>query len=242
MKKTKIKTEKPVLPQAVPGRDLFDRAWLAIAAMLVMALALFNKGLLASHMIFGTDFAAGEYMKRSFVAHVMNQLHQIPLWYPDVYGGLPYVDAVAGDLFYPTSLIMRTFLPVHQMSAWTLCLHVFIAGVGTYYFLRYLKVTGSAAFIAGISYMFTSSMVSLAFAGHDGKVIVSSLLPWLLLFLGKTVDAPEWKRWLKWALGASLVIGLALLSPHVQMTYYLLLSACSLPWQNFIWPVKTVPA
>lgn len=224
MKKNKIITVRPALPEAVSGRDLFDRAWLAITAMLVMSLSLFNKGLLASHMIFGTDFAAGEYMKRKFVAQVMNQLHQIPLWYPDVYGGLPYVDAVAGDLFYPTSLIMRTFLPVHQMSAWTLCLHVFIAGVGTYYFLRYLKVTGSASFIAGISYMFTSSMVSLAFAGHDGKVIVSSLLPWLLLFLGKTIDAPEWKRWLKWALCASLVIGLALLSPHVQMTYYLLLA------------------
>jgi len=220
----KNKAAKPEISTIQSLTDIFDNAWLALGAMLVMALVLFNKGLLASHMIFGTDFAAGEYMKRSFVAHVMNQLHQIPLWYPDVYGGLPYVDAVAGDLFYPTSLIMRMLLPVHQMSAWTLCIHVFIAGAGTYYFLKYLKATGTAAFIAGVSYMFTSSMVSLAFAGHDGKVIVSSLLPWLMLFLGKTVDAPEWRRWLKWALCASLVIGLALLSPHVQMTYYLLLS------------------
>jgi len=224
MKKHRNKTIKPEVPRIESARDLFDNTWLVIGAFLVLTVIFFNKGLLSNHMIFGTDFVAGEFMKRKFVAYVMNQLHQIPLWYPDVYGGLPYVDAVAGDLFYPTSLIMRTFLPVHQMSAWTYCIHIFIAGLGTYFFLRHLKITGSAAFIAGISYMFTSSMVSLVFAGHDGKVIVSSLLPWLLLFLGKTVEARIWKKWLLWSLCSALVIGLALLSPHVQMTYYLLLA------------------
>jgi hypothetical protein len=223
VKKRKAKTSPAAVHKEHTG-DLFDNIWLVGGVMLLLAVVLFNKGLLSSHMLYGTDFVAGEYMKRSFVAHVMNSLRQIPLWYPDVYGGLPYVDAVAGDLFYPTSLIMRTFLPVHQMSAWTYFIHILGAGLGTYLFLRYLRIRGTAAFLSGISYMFTGSMVSLVFAGHDGKVIVSSLLPWMLLFLGKTVDAQKWPKWLLWSLCSSLVIGLALLSPHVQMTYYLLLS------------------
>ena len=59
-------------------------------------------------------------------------------------------------------------------------------------------------------------------AGHDGKVIVASLLPAGLFMIQKAFD-PETKRKLMYFALLALVIGLALLSPHVQMTYYMLL-------------------
>jgi hypothetical protein len=135
------------------------------------------------------------------------------------------VDAVAyGHSLYPVSLLLQKFLSPNILNAWYYFIHLWLAGLGTYLFLKGNKFSGTASFLSGIAYMFTGAMVSLIFAGHDGKIIVSSLLPWLLLFIGKTIDSDLWEKWLLWSLCSALVIGLALLSPHVQMTYYLLIA------------------
>jgi hypothetical protein len=224
MKKNKLKTAINKIPQGIDYIDIFDKPWTALLIMTIFSGVLFGKGLLSSFMVFGTDFVAGAFMSRSFAAHVLNNLHQFPLWYPNVFGGLPYVDAVAGDLFYPTSLVLRLFMPAHQMTAWNYFIHVCLAGWGTYLFLRSLRFSGTASFLSGLAYMFTGAMVSLIYAGHDGKIIVSSLLPWLLLFIYRSIESEAWRKWLLWSLCSALVIGLSLLSPHVQMTYYLLIS------------------
>ncbi len=210
--------KRHVLWPAGPG--YFDKPWIAIAAMLGLGLIAFNRALLPGAMLFGTDYVAGAHMSREFVREVVGKLHQVPLWYPAVFGGIPYVDAVAGDLFYPSSVILRLFLPANQMTAWNYFLHLLLAGAGAYLFLRSLRLSGAASFLAGLAYMFTGSIASLMYAGHDAKIIVSALLPWLLL----AIDRASRIRKLLWGLLGGVVIGLALLSPHVQMSYYLLLA------------------
>lgn len=224
MKKNKSRQAIKEISQSVDHSDIFDKPWITLLIMTIFAIMLLGKGLLSSFMVFGTDFVAGAFMSRRFAAEVITTLHQIPMWYPNVFGGLPYVDAVAGDLFYPTSLILRLFMPAHQMTAWNYFIHICLAGFGTYLFLRRLRFSGAASFLSGLAYMFTGAMVSLIYAGHDGKIIVSSLLPWLLLFIYKSIESDAWKKWLLWSLCSALVIGLTLLSPHVQMTYYLLIT------------------
>ncbi|MDQ7798800.1 MAG: YfhO family protein [Candidatus Edwardsbacteria bacterium] len=164
-------------------------------------------------------------MTYKFIFDSLKNYGQFPLWYPGLYGGAPVVDAVVyGHSFYPISLISQKMLAPNILNAWYYFIHVCLAGFGTYLFLRNLRFSGTASFLSGIAYMFTGAMVSLIYAGHDGKIIVSSLLPWLLLFIYRAIESDVWKKWLLWSLCSAQVIGLALLSPHVQMTYYLLIT------------------
>ena len=226
----KIKPNKKESPGQnmvrLPGvDDLFKNSLLAAALYLMAGLAVFNRALFADVMIYGSDFTSGAYMTYRFIYEALNNAGQFPLWYPGLYGGAPMVDAVAyGHSLYPVSLLLQKILPPNILNAWYYFIHLWLAGLGTYLFLKGNKFSGTPSFLSGIAYMFTGAMVSLIFAGHDGKIIVSSLLPWLLLYLSKAVDAGHWHRWLLWSLCSSLVIGLSLLSPHVQMTYYLLLA------------------
>lgn len=218
-KKEGKRPERAVNP-GDPKQHILENPWIAVAVMAALGIVVFNRVLLPGAMLFGTDYVAGAHMSREFVREVVGGLHQIPLWYPSVFGGIPYVDAVAGDLFYPSSMVLRLFMPAHQMTAWNYFLHLLLAGAGTYLFLRSLRLSGAASFLSGLAYMFTGSIASLIYAGHDGKIIVSALLPWLLL----AIDRSSRTRKLVWGLFGGMVIGLALLSPHVQMSYYLLLA------------------
>lgn len=213
------RAEKQLAPSPA-GNGPLDRPWKALAALLALGLIAFNRALLPGTMLFGTDYVAGAHMSREFAREVVGRLHQIPLWYSAVYGGIPYVDAVAGDLFYPSSMLLRLFMSANQMTAWNYFLHLLLAGAGVYLFLRSLRLSGAASFLAGLAYMFTGSVASLMYAGHDAKIMVSALLPWLLL----AIDRSSRTRKLVWGLLGGVVIGLALLSPHVQMSYYLLLA------------------
>jgi hypothetical protein len=214
--------EQEVRPQAAD--TLFDRPWLAAALMVLLAAVVFNRGLLSSAMVYGSDFIAGGFFSRTFLAESLRQFHQLPLWFPHVYGGSPTVDPGAADMFYPSSLLLRLIMPAHQLTAWNYFLSICLAGIGTYLFLRHLRLSGAAAFAGGLAYMLTGAMVSLVFAGHDGKIIVSSWLPWALWFVDNTVRTEK----PLWAMLTGLVIGCSLQSGQVQMSYYLLLAVLAM--------------
>ncbi len=218
-------------PKAIPAaktpvlasRDPLNNFWLAAGLLLALSLLFFNRALFSGLMLFGSDFVAGGYMTRNFIVESIKQFGTVPLWDPQIYGGVPLasVGTMSGDYWYfPMTVLYWLKLAPEKIVAVSYFLHVLLAGIGTYLFLRIKRFSGTASFISAVGYMFTSSMVSLIYAGHDAKIAVSALLPWLLLFIDKTVGT----RKLVWALLAGLVIGLALMSPHVQMSYYLLLA------------------
>lgn len=198
----------------------------AMVAMAVLALLFYGKVIFTGAVVFGTDYMAGGYASRVFEDSVLRSTGGCPVWYPYVYGGVPYIDSVMGGwaIFHPLALLLRN--PLYQlMDGFKLvaCGYMFytlLSGIGCYLFIRGLRFTGIASFLAGLAYMFTGSVASLMYAGHDAKIIVSALLPWLLL----CIDRASRTRKLLWGLLGGLVIGLALLSPHVQMSYYLLLA------------------
>ena len=74
---------------------------------------------------------------------------------------------------------------------------------------------------AALAYELTGIVASLVKPGHDGKLFVSALAPLAFLAL---VRAVRDRHPGGYALLA-LVVGLGLLSPHYQMTYYLLVAA-----------------
>lgn len=145
----------------------------------------------------------------------------LPLWNPMIMGGLPFLAVVThGDILYPTALL-RAFLPVHVVMNLAFFIHYILAGFFTYLFVRKFAVSWTGAVTGALAYQLSGVMISYVQPGHDGKLFVSTLLPLALLSL---VVALRDRRWWGYPLLA-VTVGLCLLSPHVQATYYLLIAA-----------------
>jgi hypothetical protein len=163
------------------------------------------------------QYIAG-YAFRDFAAQYLRAHGSFPLWNPYLYGGMPYVAAMHGDIFYPTFLL-RMVLPTDVAMTWSFILHVFLAGLFAYVFLRACGLGFLSALIGGLAYMLGGNVAGLVSPGHDGKLYISALLPLTLLLVLRGVH--EGRRWAWGTL--SIVIGLAVLSPHPQLLQYLLL-------------------
>jgi hypothetical protein len=205
----------PVLPA-----PRFAAGWAALT-YLVCTLALGYPALAGMFLINprSDQYLAG-YAFREFAAQSLKAGHGFPQWNPYLMGGLPYIAAMHGDIFYPTFLL-RMIMPTDMAMTWEFIIHLFLAGVFTYGFLRAWGFGFYGALLGGVAYMISGQLASFASPGHDGKLFVSTLLPlalWLLV-----LGIRDGRR-LAWGLLA-LTIGLAVLSPHPQLFQYLLLAS-----------------
>ena len=142
----------------------------------------------------------------------------IPQWEPFLQGGMPYIGAMHGDIFYPTFLL-RLMLGTAEGYTWSFPIHLFLCGLFTFLFLRAWRLPFFAALIGSLAYMLSGSIAGYASPGHDGKLYVSTLLPLALFLLTRGIRDGR-----NWTWGAfAIVVGLAMLSPHPQLLQYLLL-------------------
>jgi hypothetical protein len=197
----------------------FATAWAALTyALATLALAypaLSGQFLVNPH---SDQYIAG-FAFRDFAAQSLRAGQGIPQWNPYLFGGLPYVAAMHGDIFYPTALL-RMIMPTDAAMTWGFAIHLFIAGLCTYVFLRAWGLGFFPSLIGGMAYLLGGPVASYASPGHDGKLFVSALLPVALWLLVRGVRDGR-----NWAWGAfSIVVGLAVLSPHPQLLQYLLLT------------------
>lgn len=158
---------------------------------------------------------------REVAASFFHATGSILQWMPYTFGGMPFLANTGnGDTVYPTFLL-RVLLPADLGFSLGFMLHLVLAGVFMFLFLRALKLDWGAAFTGGAAYLMSGQIVSLVSPGHDGKLFVSALLPLALYFLYKAVTGPSWQSYV----GFGVTVGLALLTPHVQLTYYMLMAA-----------------
>ena len=204
---------------AAPDAPAFSGAWASLTYALC-ALSLAYPALGGQFLVntLSDQYKAG-YAFREFAATYMKSHGAFPQWNPYLFGGMPYVAAMHGDIFYPTFLL-RLILPVDVAMTWGMILHFFLCGLATYWFLRQApKLSFHASLVGGVAYMMTGFVSSLPSAGHDGKLFVSALFPVALLVI--TWAVRDGKRF-AWGL-LSIVVGLAVLTPHPQLLQYLLL-------------------
>jgi hypothetical protein len=198
----------------------FAMGWAALAyALATLALAypvLSGQFLVNPH---SDQYIAG-FAFRDFAAQSLRAGQGIPQWNPYLFGGLPYVAAMHGDIFYPTAWL-RLVMPTDQAMSWGFIIHTFLAGLFTYGFLRAWGLGFAASLVGGMGYLLSGPIASYASPGHDGKLFVSALLPLALWLLVRGIRDGR-----HWAWGAfAITIGLAVLSPHPQLLQYLLLTA-----------------
>ncbi len=166
-----------------------------------------------------SDQYATGYAFRYWGASQWVETGRIPQWNPTIFGGLPFVAAQHGDIFYPTAWL-RLLLPTVAAMNLGFVLHYVAAGFFTYLLLRLLNLTWTGAVVGGAAYQLSGVVASLVQPGHDGKVFVSTLLPLGLIGL---VLAIKRRRWEGYGIVA-VAVGCGLLA-HLQMIYYTLIVA-----------------
>ena len=158
---------------------------------------------------------------RGWGAEWWRRLGHVPQWNPEIFGGMPYVGALGtGDILYPTAFL-RLIMPTATVINIGFFVHYILAGLFMYLLLRRLQVSWSGAVVGGLAYQLSGLVASYAQPGHDGKLVVTALLP--LVLLGLVAGMRDRRLW-----GYSVTalgIGLSILTQHVQMTYYMLVAA-----------------
>jgi len=200
-----------------PRRPALAASGLLSLWILVLSLPLWSGRFLGG--LYSDQYHSG-YAFREWLAHTWKRLGEVPLWNPEIYGGLPFVGAMHGDIFYPTSWL-RLVLPTGFAMGLGFVLHYVLAGLFVYWLLRLLKVSWAGAVTGGFAYQLSGVIGSYVQPGHDGKLFVTALLP--LALVGLVIGMRD-RRWSGYGIVA-LSVGLALLSPHAQMTFYLLIAA-----------------
>ncbi len=206
-------------PDPMPWEPRWPRATALLACTLAALTLLWP--LLTGQILFGgsrSDMFIAGYSFRLFGAEQFLATGAIPQWNPYLYGGLPYIAAMHGDIFYPTAWL-RWIMPVDLAITWGMAVHFVLAGWLTYGFARALKLSWSAAVAAAVAYELSGIVASQMSPGHDGKLFVSALTPlgfWVLLSAIR--DAR------RWAFGAFALVVALLVLGHYQMCYFLMLA------------------
>jgi hypothetical protein len=157
---------------------------------------------------------------RQWAAEQWRSLGHVPQWNPEIFGGLPFVGAMHGDIFYPTALA-RLVLPIGLAMNLGFVVHYVLAGLLLYILLRQLGCSWTGSVTGGIGYQLSGVVGTYVAPGHDGKLFVTALLPLAFIAL---VMAFKRRRLEGYAVLA-LAVGLGVLSPHPQMLYYMLVAA-----------------
>lgn len=198
--------------------DISSSRALVPASFAVFALALvvlFSDFIFSGQMMFGSDTLQHGYMFRNYLVDYFHEHGAIPQWIPYYFGGMPYVEAFHGDIFYPLTLLKYVF-PLKRMLGWHLILHIFLAGVFMYLCARQLKLDKIPSIVAAACYMFASYFISMVSPGHDGKMYVTAFFPLIIMFLDRGFENRAFFNFT--ILGA--LIGLIILTPHPQMSYF----------------------
>jgi len=198
---------------------------ISFAIFVIAFIVLFREFFFSNKIFHSGDLIQAGFFFRSFFVDYFLSNGAVPQWNPYIFGGLPFVDAFHGDIFYPLSSL-KFFDPLFRWLCVNLILHIYLSGIFTYLCARQLKLSKLASLMAAIAYMFSSYLISFIAPFHDGKIFVTSLFPLTILFLDR---AFEKKSILNFSL-YGLIIGLIILTPHAQMAYFTL-------WANFFYAV-----
>lgn len=170
----------------------------------------------SDRMLFGTDWLSGAYMQRDFFERSLKTDGELPLWNPYQFAGIPTGEGFFGEIFHPLTLALKYIFPTHVVWTLIFLFHMIVAGFGMYLYLGRRISSKINAAVFSLAYMFTSSMLSEIYGGHDGRFMVVSYLPILLYCIDTALERVS----LKWFLLSSVPASLMLLTGHIQSSYY----------------------
>ena len=169
--------------------------------------------------IFRGDFLNQHFVWKSYALERFKQ-GELPLWNPQVLGGVAFHANPQVGIFYPPTYLLLPFHSDGQVSYMALegyqLLHLGLAGVGMFLLLRTLGLGTLGALAAGTISMFTGFFTT---PGHHAIVLTAAWIPLVLFFVTQASTKPSLQKtvWL------SLPIAAMILAGHPQPAYFGLL-------------------
>ncbi|MGH8005131.1 MAG: hypothetical protein ACRECJ_10470, partial [Limisphaerales bacterium] len=115
-KKGKPAPKKPVQPSYWwENARLFP--WLPLGTYFVFVITLFAEFVFSDKMLAGSDTLQAGIFFRSYFVEFFKSYGHVPQWNPYIFGGMPFVDAFHGDIFYPLSFL-KFLMPLDRALGW----------------------------------------------------------------------------------------------------------------------------
>jgi len=202
-----------------PGSGKSDAA--AVPALAGLTLLFFWKIALTNRVLTGLDLFTYFYPYRDFVAEAL-RAGRLPLWNPYLFMGAPLLANSQAAVLYPLHWPLL-WLSTPKQIAWSIVLHIWLAGAGSYLFARRaLGLRPLPSFAAAA--VFALGGFLGAQVEHVNQLNASAWLPWLLLCVAEIGRLGNWEAG-KQVLGGGAIVGLMLLAGHTQAAYIVLLGA-----------------
>ena len=195
-------------PATIP---VWNRAWFPAAVFAVLTCVYFGEFLTSGQIIFGLDIGTDYHL-----VETLDKLDQ-DRWQSRM-GGYPSYEEIR-HRYIPTWVI-NLFTTYQRHLGWRYLIIVFLAGFGTYLYLRELQVGRWAALWGGIAFMSAPTFLSFPYAGHYAKMTVISLFPFMLFTFERGINRGQ----VRWFVGLGGLVTLGIFSPHLQMLQYALLA------------------
>ena len=208
--------------------------WLAVLILFLLSLAYFYSVIIPSdYRVLGDenhDMRNQYFCWRYFGFNTLSK-GTLPLWNPYACCGIPFIAGVQSAIFYPLNLIFL-ILPIHTAINYSIILHVFLSGVFTYLYLRFIKLnpqsavqnpqlysdrlSRSSCMISSIIFMFCAPQIFHVYAGHLTILCAIMWLPLILLFSEIFICANNYL----YALLGGVTVACNILAGQPQYSFY----------------------
>ena len=184
---------------------------------LLALVCLFYWPVLTGQAFLWNDFPERIYPMRLF-ASIELVSGRIPFWNPFIFGGIPFAAMIDNAVFYPPNWLFLLGVDGEKLSflfvEWLTLFHVFLLGLGMYFFCRRLEMNRTGAFASALIWMFSGPITYHVFHGEMLHTI--AWLPWILFFLIPALHRLS----LNHAIAAGCAWGLAIAAGHPQIFLY----------------------
>lgn len=169
--------------------------------------------------VYGRDTVAHDAVVHQWI-HMWHEREpgSIPLWMPELHGGLPTIGAFLWTPLAPGAWAFPFLVyPDAQRLGWLLSL--WIAGIGGWLLARAVSIRPAGALFAGMAWMLCGHVVTLMHAGHFQKVMALGWYPWMVAGGVMVLQTGTESRRLKGIALGAFGLGMMLLSGHPQIAY-----------------------
>lgn len=153
----------------------------------------------------------------------------LALWNPHCYSGVPFFGNFQSGLLYPLNFLYL-LLPLEPAVNWTIALHVFLAGVFMFYWVRQRGMHSLACLLSALMAMFCGPHFLQIQVGHLPNLCTLIWAPLLFLAIDQLADGPA----LRPCLLGMFAVGMSILAGHPQYVFYIGVAAALYSILNLI--------
>lgn len=196
---------------------------LAILCLALWPLVYFWQAALRLAVFFFGDIFLFFYPTHLAYAEALRQ-GRLPLWEPRMLAGFPlYAEGQIAAL-YPLHPILYGLFPIDVATNYDILLHLSWVAVGTYLFLRALRLQPASACLGALAFGFGGFFIPRL--QHMSVMSTASWLPWVLWAWEQHEQARGARARWRWFVVLTLFIAIQLLGGHPQFAFMTVLLLC----------------